>query len=238
MPISSPHRSARSARIRSWLATLGGAGTVACAGPPPPPPAPPIDGEQVALRLEATTRLEVPIRIFFKWSVSERDARFQGRGVARVEPPYKARLDLFLGNGETVARAALVDDDLRLPPGIPQGIIPPAELLWGTLGVFRPGWDATLLGGESLGEERVRLRYWRPEGLELRFTIDAGRIREVERLRQGQVVERVTVTTGPEDRHLADATYRDLAAFRELRLTRERLEHVEPFPPDIWQVRP
>lgn len=178
------------------------------------------------------------MRIFFQWSMSDRDARFSGRGVARVEPPYKARLDLFLGNGETVARAALVDDELRLPSGMPAGVIPPAEMLWGTLGVFRPGRDTRLLGGEALGEDRVRLRYRRPDGIEVRFTISGGRVQEVERLREGQVVERVTITPGDRDRYPAEGNYRDLAAFRELRLTRERLEQVEAFPPDIWELDP
>jgi hypothetical protein len=220
------------------LALVAWAATVSCSKPPPPPPAPRLDVEGIALRLEATTRLEEPLRILFQWSMSDRDARFQGRGVARVEPPYKARLDLFLGNGETVARAALVDDDLRLPTGTPAGIIPPAEMLWGTLGEFRPGLGNALLGGELLGEGRVRLRYRRPDGIELRFTISEGRVAEIERLRQGQVVERVVVKPGDRDRYPADATYRDLAAFRELRLTRERLEDVEAFPPDIWQLAP
>ncbi|MSR35928.1 MAG: hypothetical protein EXR95_04680 [Gemmatimonadetes bacterium] len=192
----------------------------------------------MALRLEATTALEQPLRIFFQWSMSDRDARFQGRGVARVEPPYRARLDLFLGNGETVARAALVEDELRLPPGAPEGIIPPAEILWGVLGIFRPGRNSQLLGGEALGEGRVRLRYRLPNGIELRFTVLGGRVEEVERLRQGQTVERVVVTPGDQDRYPLEASYRDLAAFRELKLTRERLEEVEAFPPDIWELAP
>jgi hypothetical protein len=111
-------------------------------------------------------------------------------------------------------------------------------MLWGTLGVFRPGRDAQLLGGESLGDGRVRLRYRRPDGIELRFTVSGGRVEEIERVRQGQVVERVTVTPGERDRYPAEGTYRDLAAFRELKLTRDRLEEVEAFPPDIWQLAP
>ena len=86
---------------------------------PPSVPAPPVDAARVALRLEFATRVVRPARILFSWSLSDRDARFQGRGVARVEPPFKARLDLFYGNGETIARAALVDDDLRIPLGTP-----------------------------------------------------------------------------------------------------------------------
>jgi hypothetical protein len=110
-------------------------------------------------------------------------------------------------------------------------------MLWGTLGVFRPGIGTSLLGAESLAEGRVRLRYRRPDGIELRFTIADGRIEEIERLRQGSPVERVTVTFD-KDRYPSQGSYRDLAAFRELKLTRERLEQVEAFPPDIWEIRP
>ena len=50
--------------------------------------------------------------------------------MARIEPPSKARLDLFLDNGEGVLSAALVDDELRLPHGAPEDILPPVELMW------------------------------------------------------------------------------------------------------------
>lgn len=167
--------------------------------------------------------------------MSDRDARFQGRGVARIEPPFKARLDLFLPNGETIVRAALVDDDLRVPRGTPEGIIPPAELLWGTLGVFRPGRDVTLVGAEDLGDGLVRLNYRRPDGLDVRYTVKGDRVQEVERLRQGRTVERVSLSLNVADPVPTVATYRDLAAFRELRLTRDGMELVEAYPPDIWQ---
>ena len=220
------------------LLPLFACGTVACSSPPPPPPAPPVDAEEIALRLEGTTQLEQPVRIFFEWSVTERDARFSGKGVARIEPTAKARLDLFLSNGTTIARAALVEDELRLPPGLPPGLLPPAELMWGTLGVFRPGRFAQLRGGESLPDGRVRLLYRLPDGVEVRYTVDAGRIVELEKLRGGQVVERVTLVPRDQDRFPTDATYRDIAAFRELKMTRERLEEVEAFPPDIWEITP
>jgi hypothetical protein len=222
------------------LAALVLLAAAACSSPPPPPPppAPRLDAEPIALRLEGETQLDEPVRIFFTWSMSDRDARFQGRGVARIEPPYKARLDLFLGNGETVARAALVGDELRLPPGAPQGVIPPAEMLWATLGVFRPGLNIELLGAEQLPDGRTRLRYRRPDGVDLRYTVRGQRIEEIERLRGGTVVERVTLTPEAADRYPSEASYRDLTAFRELKLTRERVEQVEAFPPDIWEVGP
>jgi hypothetical protein len=188
--------------------------------------------------LESVTRVEGPARILFSWSLSDRDARFQGRGVARVEPPFKARLDLFSGNGETVARAALVDDDLRLPHGTPDGIIPPAELLWGTLGVFRPGAETTLIGAEDLGEGRVLLRYQRSDGLVVRYTVRGDGVEEVARVRQGKTVERVTLEQDPVDHYPTEATYRDLADFRELILSRDSAAPVKPYPPDIWLLSP
>ena len=210
-----------------------------CASPPLPVViAPPIDGEQVALRLEASSRLKEPARILFSWSISERDARFSGRGVARIEPPFKARLDLFFGNGETIARAALVNDDLRLPPGTPAGIIPPAELLWGALGIFRPGPGTSLVGTDDLGDGRVRLRYSRPDGLEVRYTVRRNRVELVERLRQGQPVEQVAVEGGTANPYPSQATYRNLPAFRELKLSRDSVESVEAYPPDLWELTP
>ena len=225
-------------RARDLAVVLMGIAISSCASSPPSVPAPPVDAARVALRLEFATRVVRPARILFSWSLSDRDARFRGRGVARVEPPFKARLDLFYGNGETIARAALVDDDLRIPLGTPDGIIPPAELLWGTLGVFRPGRETTLLGAENLGEGRVRLRYQRPDGLVVRYTVRGDGVEEVERIRQGRTVERVTLEQEPVDHYPTEATYRNLAAFRELRLSRDSSEPVEPYPPDIWLLSP
>ena len=218
------------------LALLASVLALSCAAPPPPPPPPPFDAGELALRLEARTQLTEATRVMFDWSLADRDARFRGRGVARVEPPYQARLDLFLASGETAVRAALVNDDLRLPPGAPEGLVPPAELLWGALGVFRPSWDARLRGGETLPDGRQALLYVHPDGLEVRWVIGAGGVEEIERLRNGQVLERVVLAPVPGEPYPREATYRHLAAFRELQLVRQRVEHVENYPPDIWEI--
>jgi hypothetical protein len=210
---------------------------VSCAPPPPPPPPPPtIDAQALALRLEARGQIERPERILFEWSLSDRDARFAGRGVARLEPPYRARLDLFLASGETAVRAALVGDELRLPPGAPAGIVPPAELLWGTLGVFKPSGDARLRGAEALADGRTALHYVRPDGIEVRYLVGENGVQEVERLRQGSVVEQLALGTPSGGRYPSEATYRNLPEFRELRLSRKAVEQVESYPPDIWEV--
>lgn len=154
--------------------------------------------------------------------------------MARVEPPYRARLDLFLGSGETVVRAALVDGELRLPPGAREGVLPPADLLWGVLGVFRPRFGIEMMGAERLEDGDLRLRYRYPDGTDLHFFVEDGRVRTMETQQGGRQVQRVDLVLEPGSRVPVEATYRDVTAFRELRLTRESVEIVEPFPPDIW----
>jgi len=194
------------------------------------------DPEQVALALEDKTSLREPVRIVFDWQLNEAGMRVKGRGVARIEPPYKARLDLFLGSGETVIRAALVEGDLRLPPGAPEGILPPADLMWGVLGVFRPLVGTELLGADRLEDGALRLRYRYANARELYFRVEDGRVRSVETLQGGHPVERVELGLEEGSRYPAEATYRNLAAFRELKLTRQSVERVESYPPDIWDI--
>lgn len=220
-----------------WFPALAAVVILALPGCAPQQPkvvAPVLDPEQLALALEDQTSLQESIRVVFVWELNEGGIRVKGRGVARIEPPYKARLDLFLGNGETVVRAALVDGELRLPPGAPEGILPPADLMWGVLGVFRPQFGIELMGAERVDSAEVRLRYRYADSRDLYFSVVAGRVRTVEVLEGGRVVERVEVGLDDGSRYPAEATYRNLAAFRELKLTRESVERVESYPPDIW----
>lgn len=193
---------------------------------------PPVNASQLALRLEAQERIDAPTRVVFEWAVAEQGVRASGRGVTRMEPPYKARLDLFLGNGETAGRAALVDDALRLPARMPPSVLPPPHLLWATVGVFRPGLGTALLGADR-EDGRIRMRYGLPGGREAHYLIANGRLEEVEVLRDGTVVQRVTLERDglgvP-----TEAVFRDLVEVRELRLTRESVQQTEPFPSDIW----
>lgn len=220
---------------RLWILALAGV-LWSCAPRRPVVVAPAVDPEQLALALEDHTTLEAPIRVVFGWQLNESGMRVSGRGVARIEPPYRARLDLFLGNGETVVRAALVDGELRLPPGAPTNILPPADLMWGVLGVFRPRFGVTLLGADRLEGDDLQLRYRYDDGRQLHYRVTDGRIGTMELLQGQHVVERVELDMVTGDRYPVEATYRNMAAFRELKLTRESVERVEPFPPDIWYV--
>lgn len=228
------HVNQRRGRTAAWAAVASVASVAACSSPPPPPPAPPLDAGEISTSARVTSQLDQPARILFEWSMTERDGRFNGRGVARIEPPYRARLDLFLPGGETVARAALVDDDLRQPADVPEGMIPPPHLLWGVLGVFRPGAGAALLGAEEDGSGGVVLRYGYGEGREIRYRLRGRWLQEAELLEGGRAFHRVTLELDPGSRYPEEAVYRDLAGFRELRIRRESVTHVEPYPPDIW----
>jgi hypothetical protein len=205
-------------------------GRVAVVGPMASP-------QPMAESLQSETRLVEPTRIDFTWELNEAGARVKGVGVARVEPPYRARLDLFLEKGETVISAALVGDDLRLPPGAPDDILPPVALMWGTLGVFRPIEGARLIGGDRLENRAERLRYAYTQDRELHFEVGPGTVLAVELLEGASVVEWVRLETEPEGSYPASATYRNLIDFRELKIVTTSVRRAGPFESAIWDPR-
>jgi hypothetical protein len=194
-------------------------------------PVPNADG--AAATLTQDTRLQEPLQIVFAWRLNEARQRHEGRGVARIEPPYRARLDLFTMDGETVMSAALVDGELRIPPGSRDDILPPTDLMWGTLGIFRPH-GVRLLGGDVLEGDAMRLRYAYEDGTELHYQVMAGLLNSMELLEDGHVVQRVEVDMAGDGRYPVEATYRNLTAFRELTIVRESLETHEPFDLMTW----
>lgn len=204
-----------------------GPSRLAVVGPVPDPAV-------TASALEERTRLEEPLQLIFEWQANDGGVRARGRGVARVQPPYKARLDLFLGNGETALRAALVDGVLRLPPEAPDDMLPPPDLMWGALGVLRPDSEAALRGGDRLEDGSVRLRYAYPDGVELHYQITEGALTRIDQIENGRVVQEVTLSFAEEGRYPTGATYRHRTEFRELRMTRESIEAVAPFDEEIW----
>ena len=199
--------------------------------------APVPDALGAASVLQDQTGLESPIRILFVWELNDAGVGVKGRGVARVAPPYRARLDLFLDNGELVIKAALVDGELIIPAGAPDDILPPPDLMWGTLGVFRPESGTELLGGDRLDNGLVRLRYRYLDERELHYSMEDGVLRKLEMLSDGDVVQWVEVERDGETRYPAWATYRNLIDFRELKITRQQLDQVDAYPADIWDPR-
>jgi hypothetical protein len=194
------------------------------------------DPATAATDIERETRLDEPVQITFEWSLSEARQRHRGRGVARVEAPYKARLDLFTTDLELVLSAALVDGELRLPPGSRDDILPPTDLMWAALGIVRPH-GARLIGGDELEGSAMRLRYAYDDGTELHYEVVAGLLSSVELLDDGHVVQRVEVSNEG-GRYPVEAKYRNLTAFRELTIVRESLERVDAFDAGIWDPTP
>ena len=181
------------------------------------------------------TRLEGPTRIDFEWQLNEQGSRVGGHGVARIEPPYRVRLDLF-HNLETVIAAALVDDDLRLPPGAPDDVLPPVELMWATIGVFRPISGTELIGGDRLEDSAERLRYRMRTGDELHFQLFGDALQRAERLESETVVEWVRLEADEDSRYPIEATYRNLIDYRELTIRRTGVSPASSFDPEIWEL--
>lgn len=231
-----PPRTAR--RWARGAAVLGAAlivAAAACAGATAGSPLPSDRARAMAEEARRRGRLAAPVQIVFEWNLRDGRSRIGGRGAARMEPPARARLDLFTDNGETAARAALVDDELRIPPGADRRLVPPPPLLWAALGVFRPGPGATFLGAEELEGERHRLRYDLGGGRELRYEVGRrGSVLRAELARDDGVVERVRVDRDGEERFPVRARYRHLPDVRELRVERESVERVDAHDPGIW----
>lgn len=196
----------------------------------------PLDAGQLAASAERASAPDAPYRIVFAWALNEPGMRMQGQGVARIEPPYRARLDLFSGNGERITSAALVDGDLRIPEGLPS-ILPEPAMIWGALGVFRPGRGMALAGGTWQADGSAELRYLPADDAELLIRLGDARVREIVRRAGDRTTEELAVQRTDGDRFPREATYRDLTSTRELRMTLESVEHVESYPTDIWDPR-
>lgn len=223
-------------RLYRWLpvVALCAAGCASAGAPAArtalPQAAPP--SADLASAAIASSAPKEPTRIVFDWSLRDRDAHFTGRGAARVEPPYRARLDLFGPRGESYLSAAVVGDSVRLPPNVTAQVpLPPPALLWSALGVLQPPPGARLVSSREQDGE-LSLEYTRGDE-HWSFTLNDGHVRraELERGTTRQTIE----TSGKADRGLPkEAVYRDYAAYRELTLTLDQANAAQSFPPETW----
>lgn len=211
------------------------AGLAACRGAPPPEPASPFDVRQAALAVEYGTVPDQGYRIVFDWSLLDGPARFRGRGVARLAPPDRVRLDLFSPAGELVARAVVVGDEVRLPNSAQEIPLPPPAFIWAALGIFRPGNHTVLLRGERRPDGEVQLHYAAQDaGDTLVYGVRRRTLHWLEQRDGGHTVERIELAQANGGRFPHRATYRDLRAYRELVVTVDTVEDVESYPPDLW----
>ena len=194
--------------------------------------------DQAVLRAQRDNPYPNTSLVIFHWSVREPELRAEGSGFARLQHPDRARLDLFMDNGEAVLAATLVEDQLTAREGTQLQVVPSPAMLWASLGVFRPGEGVTLIGAETLDDDVLRLRYRLADGDELRYEFRSGRVTEVELRHEGDAVHRIALSRDGGGELPTEATYRNLASFSELKVTVQTVERVDSHPSDIWYVGP
>jgi hypothetical protein len=205
------------------LASVAGcAAGVGGAGAPDP---------QAEDRLEAGTAPARRAQVVFDWNMTDRDARFSGRGVLRVDSGYRARVDLFGARGETLAAAIVEGGDMRVAPQAAEAMLPPPAMLWASLGVFRRPVDAPLTGTGS-GDDGISLEYSR-DRTQWRFRFDDDRLRAAE-WTDGSGRRTVELTGTADHGFPAQAVFRDWTEFRELTLRVTEVEERAVFEPDVW----
>ena len=209
-------------------AAAGCAGTAPAGTAAPAPADPAVEAAAIS-----STALRNPVELVFDWRISERETRFTGKGVARIHG-NRARVDLFGPRGESYLSAVLVNMELRLPIGLESVPLPPPDLFWSVLGVFRAPAGAELV---STRDERTsrRLEY-RSAGDRWQYRLDDGRLTAAEWMgaKEGR---RTVQIVGYHARGVPEkATYRDWPAFVELDLTLQEVREVEGFPDDTWTI--
>ncbi|NLG62917.1 MAG: hypothetical protein GX539_11805 [Candidatus Cloacimonetes bacterium] len=223
------HARGRVALIGLLCAACASSGSFAAGGPAP----------LIAQRLVEATTVGEPLHITFDWSLREREARYNGAGAARVQPPYRGRLDLFGPRGETYLIATIDHGRIDLPQGAERDALPPPALLWAALGVLYPPDGAQLTGTSTTGEgaegQETQLEY-RLGDERWRFRLVGDMLRSAE-WQNGSDGRRTVELDGTISPGLPQrARYRDWIAFRELELNIRTAEPTEAFSDDVFRV--
>lgn len=216
-------------RARAVCAAALAAG---CGGQPGSPVPLTIDPALEPAAVEMTA-IDTSMQIVFDWRLEDREGRFSGQGVLRVEPG-RARLDLFGPRSESYLSAVLDGGDLRLPPGADGSQLPPPSLFWTVLGVVKPPAGARLIGAEASGD-RTDLRYGADDNA-WSFRLDGGRLTRAEWTGSGTGRRTVELAGQTAAGTPEEAKYRDWPAFVELVLSATRVIAVDAFPADTWTL--
>lgn len=188
------------------------------------------DPEAAARAAQQTTPQE-RLHVIFSWEMRDREARFNGQGVLRLDRGYRARVDLFGPRGETYAAAVVEGEQMRVAPAGADAMLPPPALLWSALGVFRPPVDTPLTGTRAANGQ-LTLAYQR-DGTNWRFGFENDLLRSTEwTARDGR---RTVQLSGTADFGLPQqAAFRDWMEFRELTLRVTSVEQQTSFGADVW----
>ena len=189
------------------------------------PLAGPLTGVPVAAGVPDTRLPPGYRRIIFGWEYKERMGSARGEGVARIASPDSMRIDLFLENQNSVGFVILIGDSLTaLAQDEARRSLPPAPLLWATLGVVRVTAADTVArqDGDTLRVEIGRGPTWR-------MAFGRRALGRMERISGGRVEEAV------ERSDSTRVVYRQPAAGRSLVLTIRRVLPETGFDAAIWR---
>jgi hypothetical protein len=199
---------------------------IAAAGACAPRAKPLVGAPAPVVKLPPTALAPGARRIVFKWEYREKEGfNAHGEGVARVAAPDSARMDFFVEGGFGGGWALLIGDDLTIPgPDFVRRFIPPAPLLWATLGrvAVPAARDTTArVAGDTLRADIGDAPTWR-------VTFVGPSLSRVERIEGGRIQEWMA-RIGDQLR------YEHESGRRSLTLRIERTETVSGFDPSVWR---
>ena len=201
-----------------------------CASAPGPSPTAAADPALEA-RLQDATRPQSRLHVVFDWSITDRDARFNGQGVLRLDTTYRGRVDLFGPRGETLAAAIVENDAMRVVPAQATALLPPPALLWSLLGAFRPPVGTPFTGSSDTGG--ATMLHYAQGSARWSFRFEGGALRSTE-WTDGTGRRTVTLSGASSAGLPAETTFRDWSEFRELTLRVTTVEEKTAFEPDVW----
>ncbi|KPK80038.1 MAG: hypothetical protein AMS25_10445 [Gemmatimonas sp. SM23_52] len=218
---------------------LASAAATACARRlPDPVPVP--QPAALAERLRAAGTPDQPQLIAFKWRYRGREGRFSGEGAVRVNPPDSVRLDL-LGPGWSGVQSAVLLGDRVYYVGEQRIQLPPPTFMWTVLGVFRP--PAGIAPQGTRRGERLRLAYWLSARETVAFEFESDRLVEAKLEVGGDIVQRIDLklnggAAATADRWVwpAEARFRDLGEFHEVKIEVTQIRQHAPFEGRIFRV--
>jgi hypothetical protein len=223
---------AAAAPLAIALSAAGCAAGAAAAPAGKPVPDPGATATELATAVAPSERRQIT----FAWTLDEAGSRVRGRGVVRLQPPDRLRLDLFGPRNETYLAAALVASEARLPAAAREEVpIPSPALLWAGVGAIRPPEGAALQTATESGETTV-LRYGTAGGEIYEYSVAAqptARLRQLQRIGSRGPLETVRLDWA-ENGTLTRASYRDWSAYRDLTLDIEQNGAAAEFPEAIW----
>jgi hypothetical protein len=207
--------------IRSlFLASAAAIALFGCA-----PRAGSLGGAPAPARLPRAQLPPGPQRVDFRWEYRDGDLLARGDGVARIAPPDSVRMDFFIDGGLGGGYAVLIGNDFYSPADdAARRFLPPAPLLWATLGrlAVQPARDTTArIDGGTLRADIGSNPTWRA-------TFDGERLARLERIEGGRVLEWVKRDSTGAVRYAHNLTQ------RSLNLTVTRTQRAPEFDAAIW----